>query len=188
MKTSSITSSRVGRVFFIPLLKSRFALLLGVFLTLQGARRGQVVSDVLSFTGANGSENPIFVVTAQGRDGKWYGTTSGIRSSNGTVFNLQTNGGGGGLNAFDGPNGALPAAGVVLATDGSYYGTTFSGGSPNLGVLFQITSNGAYTVLHEFAGGTDGSNPDAAPIEASDGNLYGTTTGNSLSASTVYKY
>src|SRR5260370_36940251 len=155
MKTSSITSSRVGRVFFIPLLKSRFALLLGVFLTLQGARRGQVVSDVLSFTGANGSENPIFVVPAQGRDGKLYGTTSGIPSSNGTVFKLQTNGGGGGLHAFDGPNGALPAAGVVLPTYGSYYGTTVSGASPKLWVLVQNTSSGAETLLPETAGRAD---------------------------------
>src|SRR5260370_17270445 len=121
MKTSSITSSRVGRVFFIPLLKSRFALLLGVFLTLQGASPAQVVSDVLSFTGANGSENPIFVVPAQGRDGKLYGTTSGIPSSNGTVFKLQTNGGGGGLHAFYRPNSPLPSPRLVFSTHPSYY-------------------------------------------------------------------
>jgi uncharacterized repeat protein (TIGR03803 family) len=69
-----------------------------------------------------------------------------------------------------------------LSADGNFYGTTFQGGSANLGVLFKISPNGTYTVLHEFQGGSDGSSPFAAPIQASDGNFYGTT------GATVYKY
>src|SRR6266516_991917 len=63
----------------------------------------------------------------------------------------------------------VPAQG----TDGNFYGTTSLGGASNNGVLFKVSPNGTYTALHEFAGGTDGANPTAPPIVASDGNLYG---------------
>lgn len=75
---------------------------------------------------------------------------------------------------------------MLLATDGYLYGTTEFGGNANYGVLFRITPNGNLTVLHDFSGGPDGDSPTAPPVEASDGNLYGTTadSGNS----TVYEY
>ena len=41
--------------------------------------------------------------------------------------------------------------------------------------MFQITPAGVETVLHSFAGGSDGSEPYAGLIEGSDGNFYGTT-------------
>jgi uncharacterized repeat protein (TIGR03803 family) len=54
-------------------------------------------------------------------------------------------------------------------------------------VLFKIAPNGSYTTLHEFSGGSDGANPAPAPIQASDGNVYGVTYGLN-GASTIYKY
>src|SRR5437868_399657 len=51
-----------------------------------------------------------------------------------------------------------------------------------------LRSSGVYTVLHEFAGGSDGAVPAAPTIVAFDGNLYGTTSGNTTTASTIYKY
>src|SRR5579864_8608918 len=50
------------------------------------------------------------------------------------------------------------------------------------------SSQGAYTVLHSFTGGTDGANPGAVLIRATDGNFYGTTAGGGVfSLGTVFK-
>jgi uncharacterized repeat protein (TIGR03803 family) len=37
-----------------------------------------------------------------------------------------------------------------------------------------VTTNGALTTLHSFAGAADGSNPLGSLVQASDGNFYGT--------------
>jgi hypothetical protein len=42
------------------------------------------------------------------------------------------------------------------------------------GTIF-VTSGGAFTTLYRFTGGTDGDSPQAALIQASNGNFYGTT-------------
>jgi uncharacterized repeat protein (TIGR03803 family) len=41
--------------------------------------------------------------------------------------------------------------------------------------VFKMTPAGAVSILHAFTGGSDGSAPQAALIQATDGNLYGTT-------------
>jgi uncharacterized repeat protein (TIGR03803 family) len=78
-------------------------------------------------------------------------------------------------------DGSSPAAGLIRGSDGSFYGTTSSGGSLNEGTVFKITPAGIETVLHTFSGGNaassgDGAVPVAPLIQASDGNFYGTTT------------
>jgi len=65
----------------------------------------------------------------------------------------------------------------VQATDGNFYGTTFGGGA-NYGTVFKITPvgmGGTLTTLHIFEI-TDGANPHAGLMQATDGSLYGTTT------------
>src|SRR5258708_7410427 len=104
----------------------------------------QNVTALYNFNNSNSSQGPEFVTPAQGRDGKLYGTTVG------SVFRIATDGRGGQLFAFDGTDGAQPFGGVTLATNGNFYGTTFFGGAQNDGVLFEISSSGKYTVLHEF--------------------------------------
>lgn len=149
----------------------------------------QTVTDVFTFNGANSLAQPAFVTPVQGRDGTLYGTASGSPSSNGAVFRLRPDGKGGALYIFSGVDGSLPGGSLTLASDGNYYGTTFTGGGFGFGVLFRVSSNGTYSVLHNFAGGLDGSNPYAPPIEASDGNLYGTTTQINFGGNgTVYRY
>ena len=69
---------------------------------------------------------------------------------------------------------AYPAAALVQANDGSFYGTTAYGGTNGLGTVFQVTTNGALTTLVSFKG-TNGSHPVAALVLGSDGNFYGTT-------------
>ena len=96
------------------------------------------------------------------------------------------------LHAFVGgkTDGANPQAALIQATDGNFYGTTLSGGPSDNGTVFQMTPGGTVTVLHAFAGGTtDGANPTAALIQATDGNFYGTTSSGGTSAffGTVFK-
>jgi hypothetical protein len=38
--------------------------------------------------------------------------------------------------------------------------------------VFKITPGGEFTVLHTFAGGSDGNNPVAGLVQATDGNFY----------------
>ncbi len=146
----------------------------------------QTVNHVYSFTAQGSSQFPQRVTLAQGRDGKLYGTTLGSGSSNGSVFRITT--GRSFSELFTGFElGSSLAAGVVLGADGNYYGTAPGGGTGQNGVLFRVTPSGTYMVLHSFAGGKDGANPTAAPIQAADGNLYGITLGDNT-GSTVYKY
>lgn len=73
----------------------------------------------------------------------------------------------------------LPFAGVIEASDGALYGTTFGGGIHDGGTLFRVNPDGTgYALLHEFDcfDGTNGCNPAADLIEGSDGALYGTTS------------
>jgi len=120
--------------------------------------------------------------------GNLYGTTvaggsgcSGFGCS--TVFKLSQSGDGNWkartLHSFNGADGELIIfTGVVLDSNGNVYGTTYSGGAHNAGVLFQLSQakNGTWTetVLHDFTGGKDGQNPGQLVIDHA-GNLYGIT-------------
>ena len=95
-------------------------------------------------------------------------------------------------------DGAYPEAGLVQATDGNLYGTTFYGGANSsacsglgCGTVFKITLAGKLTTLHSFCSLTncpDGAEPAAGVVQATDGNFYGTTfTGGANSYGTVFK-
>jgi uncharacterized repeat protein (TIGR03803 family) len=75
---------------------------------------------------------------------------------------------------FQGSNGGQPAAALLLE-NGNLYGTASLGGPDNGGVVFELTSGGTQTVLHQFADGTDGFTPMGGLIADKQGNLYGTT-------------
>jgi uncharacterized repeat protein (TIGR03803 family) len=105
----------------------------------------------------------------------------------GTIFAATTLGKEASIYTFNGSDGMYPSAGVTLATNGGFYGTA-GGGSFGYGVLFLINGAGQYSVIHDFTGGLDGGNPIAPPVQAGDGDLYGTTSGTGAgSAGTVYK-
>jgi len=146
----------------------------------------QTVSTLYSFNPTGSAGFPLLVTPAQGRDGNLYGTTYGPAGTAGTVFRDDLVTGRVTELATFGANGSNPGAGLFLNTDGYYYGTTANGGAFGFGVLFKVTFGGKVTVLHNFAGGSDGAYPYAQPILASDGNLYGTTSGVS-GQSTVYR-
>jgi uncharacterized repeat protein (TIGR03803 family) len=115
----------------------------------------------------------------QDTDGTFYGATSNYGTyENGTVFKITSGGALTTLDAFDETNGANPEAALVQGTDGSFYGTTFDGGDYGDGTVFKITPGGTLTTLYSFcaqASCADGQFPRAGLVQATDGNLYGTT-------------
>jgi uncharacterized repeat protein (TIGR03803 family) len=128
----------------------------------------------------------------QGTDGNFYGTTST------TVFKITPAGTLTTLYTFCSQTGCTdgsePFAGLIEAADGNLYGTTYYGGTHNTcnegcGTVFKITPGGRLTTLHSFDS-ADGAYPYAALIQATDRNLYGTTSGggaNGLGSGTVFE-
>ena len=78
------------------------------------------------------------------------------------------------LHVFDGADGISPN-GVVFGADGRLYGTTSAGGAHGGGVLYAMTTAGAYEVLHDFDCAADGCGSIAALLRGDDGWFYGTT-------------
>ena len=148
-----------------------------------------ILTTLASFTGSAGStrgSSPQGTLV-QGNDNNFYGTTSGGGTGTlnlGTVFQITPAGNLTTLVSFTGTGsylGSLPFGGLVKYIDGSFYGTTSSGGTGN-GTIFKVTSSGAFTSLVSFSGSNAvqnnrGSNPHCTLCLASDGNFYGTTIG-----------
>ncbi len=134
------------------------------------------LTSLYSFGGGNDGANP-YATLVQGRDGDFYGTTyAGGTNGYGTVFKIGANGSLTSLYSFTGTNdGANPQAGLVQGRDGSFYGTTYAGGTNGSGTVFKISTNGTLTGLHSFTGTNDGANPEAGLAQGRDGNFYGTT-------------
>ncbi len=94
------------------------------------------------------------------------------------------------LYSFTGTNyGRQPECVLLEGSDGYFYGTTYWGGTNNLGTVFKITSDGMLTSLHSFDGTNDGSHPLGNLVQGSDGSIYGTTQmgGAGGGAGTVFK-
>jgi uncharacterized repeat protein (TIGR03803 family) len=88
-----------------------------------------------------------------------------------------------------GADGGNPWAAPLLH-DGMLYGTTWTAGANNFGVVYRIDiKSGQETVLHAFAGGkTDGASSDAGLIRDEAGNLYGVTDqGGATGAGAVFR-
>src|SRR5580698_4124658 len=104
----------------------------------------------------------------QGTNGDFYGTTSGGGANgDGEVYEVSAAGKLTVLHSFDyetqGNLGSAPGTGLVLATDGNFYGTTTQGGEGcvfGCCTIFKMTPAGKTTTLHEFTG-TDGTSPEA---------------------------
>jgi uncharacterized repeat protein (TIGR03803 family) len=139
-----------------------------------------------SFSGNGGSQNSTDGANPQatlifGSDGDLYGTTEyGGADNLGTVFKISLAGVETQLHSFvrSGGDGAYPKAGVIQASDGNFYGMTNAGGTTNGGTVYRISAGPNETVLYSFnqsSLSTDGFAPRANLLQASDGNIYGTT-------------
>jgi uncharacterized repeat protein (TIGR03803 family) len=145
-------------------------------------------STLYSFPGRSDGVNPEAGVTMDSA-GNLYGTTNRFGRGYGSVFKLDPAGRETVLHVFaGGKDGSSPIAGVVLDSAGNIYGTTTSGGLPGYGIVYKLDSSGAETILHTFAGGTDGFLPTGGVTLDSAGNLYGTTTaGGTADAGILFK-
>jgi uncharacterized repeat protein (TIGR03803 family) len=84
-------------------------------------------------------------------------------------------------------NGASPNACVVIGTNGSFYGTTATGGPGNFGGIFEVTSNGILTNMI-WLNGTNGATPLGPLIQGRNGNFYGTaSSGGFQSNGTIFE-
>ena len=138
---------------------------------------------------ADGKNPPAGLVL--GLDGSLYGVTQsggpstpGCPGGCGSVFKITTGGTLTTIYSFcsesECADGVGPDAGLLLGTDGNFYGSTTGGGAALEGVIFKITPAGVLTVLYSFCtvgNCADGIAPEATLAQGSDGNFYGSTTG-----------
>jgi uncharacterized repeat protein (TIGR03803 family) len=130
----------------------------------------------------------------QGTDGNFYGPTdkggtgavNGCNASCGSIFKITPAGILATVHSFDDTDGNGPS-GIVQASNGDFYGTTTYGGAHNCisygspggcGTVFKMTG-GSLAPLYSFCSQkncTDGAIPWARLVQATDTNLYGTTS------------
>lgn len=138
-----------------------------------------VFTKLADFTGSNGSVPHALMRHA---NGSFYGLTQGGGANGfGTVFQMTSAGVVTTLLNFTGSTGAAPGAeaqGPLVASGNLLYGMTKLGGTAGLGVIFEVSTAGAYRSLGEFSGtaGTRaGANPAGGLMLNVDGALYGVT-------------
>src|SRR5664279_1120274 len=132
---------------------------------------GGTLTTLHSFTDTPDGSLP-FGGLVQAANGDLYGVTlaGGALNDNcapfratgcGTVFKITLGGTVTILHRFNSVDGAGPAAQLLLASDGNYYGTTGGAAHYGGGTAFQITPGGTLTTLHVW-NGPDGYSPDGA--------------------------
>jgi uncharacterized repeat protein (TIGR03803 family) len=122
--------------------------------------------------------------------GNFYGTTSSCGTHMlGTVWKVSQTGKEKVLHSFAGgtSDGEYPLAGVIVDASGNVYGNTETGGSANVGTVYEISKSGKFTLLHSF-NGTDGKYPYGSFVQNAKGTLFGTAlNGGSIGYGTVWK-
>lgn len=129
----------------------------------------------------------------EGPDGMLYGTTYAGGLGFGTVFKMTTSGTLTTLVEFTNTTGGSfrghsPDAGLVLTTDGNFYGTTYAGGTYDRGTVFRMTPAGVMTTLVDFTNyglSNKGSRPLGALVQGPDGSLYGVTNQGGIPSQTA---
>lgn len=78
------------------------------------------------------------------------------------------------LYTFHGADGQAPNGNLIRDAAGNLYGTTYYGGQYGDGTVFELDPFGNLSLLHEFSGLSDGSNPRAGVTRDAAMNIYGT--------------
>ena len=156
----------------------------GVFILATAARaQTPIFTPVHSFSGKPDGQQPFAGRLVQGLYGEFYGTTfNGGTNNAGCIYDFPPNGGVSVLYSFSGgADGGYPEAGLALGSNGYFYGVTTYGGVTTdgsvfgNGVVFKMDQFGSLSLLYTFTNGTDGYGPQAALVQGTNGNFYGTT-------------
>jgi uncharacterized repeat protein (TIGR03803 family) len=191
---------RAGHIARCPFVSILCAVLIASVLAAAPAQ-AQKPSVIHAFAGQPGPSNPNDQAITQGRDGELYlfapgGEGKAVNCTTtycGELFKISTTGAV--TDLFDMSNNSCPGSfcgntaygGLTLGADGNFHGATYYGGmTGNNGTVFKMTPGGVVTGLHNFTGGSDGSHPYGAPIQAANGVFYGTTTSATVADSTAY--
>ena len=122
---------------------------------------------VHQFTGTDGCNGLSPLV--QGKDGNFYGSTSG---GTGSIFRVTP----AGVFTFLNKSQGGVTAPLVQGSDGNLYGTAVSG-SGTCGTIFKVTPAGKLTVLHALSGDeSEGCDFYAGVVQGTDGYFYAVTT------------
>lgn len=170
----------------------RAAITLAIFAS--AAASAQTVTTLVNFGVSNDDGGPGFMSLVQGRDGHLYGTSGGGTNYQGAIFKVTLAGVLANLHNFSGQanDGRNPESGLVLGSDGNFYGATSNGGADDFGTVFRISSTGDLTTLYSFLCTTvceQGSEPIGPLVQAADGTFYGTTSqaGANGDAGTIFR-
>ncbi|RDC63881.1 choice-of-anchor tandem repeat GloVer-containing protein [Adhaeribacter pallidiroseus] len=126
----------------------------------------------------------------KGADGNLYGmTSSGSPNSYGNIFKISPAGVFTIIKNFNSPtDGGRPNGHLIIAKDGNFYGTTYSGGAYGYGTIFKLTPGGTFTVLKSFDYTNDGGNSYGSLVQGKDDSFYGMTYwGGTYKFGTIYK-
>jgi uncharacterized repeat protein (TIGR03803 family) len=153
----------------------------GVF-ELSPSSSGWTETVLYTFTGGSDGFSPLAGLVFDSA-GNLYGSTStGGSGGGGAVFELSPSGNGWTYNFICSLQGYSPMSGpqsaLTLDSQGSLYGTTYSGGGFGAGEVFKATRSGnnwSCSDLYDFQQNGNGVFPIAGVTLDSHGNLYGTT-------------
>jgi uncharacterized repeat protein (TIGR03803 family) len=157
------------------------------------------VSSLFAFNVSNPTGN-----LALGADGAVYGIASPATSTAGGLIYRATVDGSSidTVVQIEREQAMQPVAGLTLASDGQFYGTTRFGSieeASTTGTVYRLSPAGDFAVIHRFAAATasnadfspintDGAYPEAELIEGPDGYLYGVASaGGQFGTGAVFK-
>ncbi len=182
-------------------IRSALALVaLSLFAVAGHAQTTPAVSTIVALSLSNPVGNLV-----KGADGALYGVASPATSITGGVIYRTTVDGSEVRTLYQlTPDDALsPGGGLLLASDGLFYGTTKFGKASQVdgtGSIFKLAADGSgFAIIHRFAlatstnqnlspVNTNGAYPEAELVEGADGYLYGTArAGNPAGTGTIFK-
>jgi uncharacterized repeat protein (TIGR03803 family) len=175
--TSGVILDQAGNLYGTTYVGGSYSL--GTVFELTPSGSGWTENVLHDFAGGSDGASPEGGLTFDS-SGDLYGVTAfGGGHTYGTAFELQATNGGFSYSILYnfGLESETPVPTLTLDSAGNLYSTAQSGGTGNVGAVFELTPSGAswnYTSLHDFTFSTGGY-PLGNVILDAEGNLYGTT-------------